>query len=158
LHRAAEDLGCAPEDVPASVQRAISERDLHFKNVRALLQRLAEADAATALQSAELDGKGVRVVARVFGEDSHPEYLSSLATQLAKSEKTIALLARYACGHLIFAQHPLAGKDMNALLKQVLTQFEGKGGGTRDFARGKLSDAAQAEKAVALAQRLLFPG
>jgi alanyl-tRNA synthetase len=47
---------------------------------------------------------------------------------------------------------------MNALLKQVLAQFPGKGGGTRDFARGKLNDAAQAEKAVALAQQLMSPG
>ena len=157
LHRAAEELGCAPEDVPASAQRAVSERDLHFKNVRVLLQRMAETDAVVALQSAELDGNGVRVVARVLGEDSHAEYLTILATQVAKSGKTIALLGRSGCGHLIFAQHPSVGKDMNALLKQVLAQFEGKGGGTRDFARGKLSNAAQGEKAVALAERLLFP-
>src|SRR6266851_4964138 len=109
LQRAAENLGCAPDDVPASAQRAISERDLHFKNVRALLQRLAEADAAAALQSAEKDGNGVRVVARVFGEESQPEYLSNFATQLAKAEKAVALLGRFAGGHLIFAQHPLAG-------------------------------------------------
>ncbi len=157
LHRAAEELGCAPEDVVGSVQRAITERDVHFKNVRALLQRLAEADAATALQSAELDGNGVRVVARVFDEETQAEYLSNLATQLVKAEKTIALLGRSAGGHLIFAQHSSAGKDMNGLLKQVLAQFNGKGGGTRDFARGKLSDAAHAEKAVALAERALFP-
>jgi alanyl-tRNA synthetase len=81
--------------------------------------------------------------------------LSQFATQLAKADKTIALLGRSACGHLIFAQHPSAGKDMNALLKQVFAKFEGKGGGTRDFARGKLSDAAQAGKAVALAERLV---
>jgi len=66
------------------------------------------------------------------------------------------LLARTAGGHLIFAQHPAAGKDMNAVLKQVLGQFAGKGGGTRDFARGKLSDAAQGGKVVALAEHLLF--
>jgi alanyl-tRNA synthetase len=140
------------------VQRAISERDLHFKNVRGLLQRLAEADAAVALQSAELDGNGVRVVARAFGEETQAEYLSNLATQVAKTKKTVALLARSASGDLIFAQHSSAGKDMNALLKQVLAQFAGKGGGTRDFARGKLNDPAQAKKAVALAERLVSAG
>ena len=158
LQRAANDLGCALQDVPASVQRAISERDLHFKNVRGLLQRLAEADAAVALQSAELDGNGVRVVARAFGEETQAEYLSNLATQVAKTKKTVALLARSASGDLFFAQHSSAGKDMNALLKQVLAQFAGKGGGTRDFARGKLNDAAQAKKAVALAERLVSAG
>jgi alanyl-tRNA synthetase len=57
---------------------------------------------------------------------------------------------------LIFAQHASAGQDMNGLLKQVFAQFAGKGGGTRDFARGKLADAAQAEKAIALAKQQLF--
>jgi alanyl-tRNA synthetase len=65
------------------------------------------------------------------------------------------LFGRAGCGHLIFAEHPSAGKDMNALLKQVLAQFSGKGGGTRDFARGKLADAAQVSEAVALAKQLL---
>src|SRR5260370_379268 len=154
----AEELKCAPEDWPASSQRAVSERDSHFKTVRTLLQRLAEEDAAVVLQSAKTDANGIRVVARVFGEESQPEYVNSLATQLAKAEKTVALLARYGCGHLIFAQHPAAGKDMNALLKQVLAQFAGKGGGTRDFARGKLTDASQADAAVSLAARLLSAG
>ena len=154
LHRAAEGLGCAPEDVPASVQRSLAERDAHFKTVKSLLQRLAEMDAAAALSAAPPKTNGLRVITRVFDEASQTNYLSHFATQLAKSEKTIALLGRSACGHLIFAQHPSAGKDMNALLKQVLAQFAGKGGGTRDFARGKLNDATQVEKAVAFAEHV----
>ncbi len=158
LQRAAEDLGCAPEDVPASVQRAIAERDAHFKTLKSQLERLAEIDAAAELNAVKPGANGLRVIARVFDQASHAEYLSYFATQLAKAEKAVALLARSACGHLIFAQHPSAGKDMNALLKQVLAQFAGKGGGTRDFVRGKLSDAAQAEKALALAERLVSAG
>jgi alanyl-tRNA synthetase len=156
LQKTAELLGAAPEDVPAAVHRAIGERDAHFKTVRSLWQRLAEADAAGALQAAQRDGNGLRVIARVFGEQSQPEYLSHLATQLAKSEKTVALLSGSADGHLIFAQHPEAGKDMTALLKQVLAQFAGKGGGTRDFARGRLSDAGQAQQAIKLAEEQLL--
>src|SRR5579859_475261 len=155
LRAAAAKLACAPEDVGTSAERAITERDAHFKTVRSLLQRLAETDAATALQSLKAGSNGIRVFARAFGEETQPEYLSNLATQLAKAEKTVALLGRFACGHLIFSQHPAAGHDMNALLKQVLAQFAGKGGGTRDFARGKLSDPAQAEKAVAFAEQQL---
>ena len=155
LQKAAEEVGAAPEDVPAAVQRAVSERDGHFKTARALLQRVAESDAASVLQAAKPAQNGLRVIARTFDEDSQPEYLGHFATQLAKSEKTVALLSRSADGHLLFSQHPEAGKDMNALLKQVLAQFPGKGGGTRDFARGKLADAAQAEQAIRLAQQLL---
>jgi alanyl-tRNA synthetase len=155
LRGVAEKLSCAPEDVVAASERTVAEREEHFKSVRALLQRLAEADAATALQSTKPGSNGIRVIARVFGEESQPEYLSAFATELAKAEKTVALLARTGCGHLIFAQHPGTGKHMNAVLKQVLAQFAGKGGGTRDFVRGKLSDAAQAGKAVAFAEQLL---
>jgi alanyl-tRNA synthetase len=158
LRRAADELGCAPDDVPGAVQRAITERDAHFKTLKSLLQRLAETDATAALSAAKPQANGLRVIARAFDGASQPEYLNYFAAQLAKSEKAIALLGRSECGHLIFAQHATAGQDMNALLKQVLAQFTGKGGGTRDFARGKLSDAAQAEKAVALAERLVSAG
>jgi alanyl-tRNA synthetase len=158
LRLAAEQLGCAPEDVPASVQRAVSERDAHFKSMRLLSERLAEADAVSALRSIDPDAGGVRVIARAFDQGDEPEYLGYFSAQAVKAEKTVALLGSSAYGHLVFAQHPSAGKDMNALLKQVLAQFPGKGGGTRDFARGKLNDAAQAEKAVALAQQLMSPG
>jgi alanyl-tRNA synthetase len=158
LHRVAEELGCAPEDVPASVQRAIGERDLNFKNMRTLLQRVAEADAAAAVKSAKVEENGIRVIAQVFGEGNQPEYLNSFATEIAKSDKAVALLGMSAEGNLLFAQHPAAGKDINALLKQVLAQFAGKGGGTRDFARGKLNDATQAEKAVAFAAKQVASG
>jgi alanyl-tRNA synthetase len=155
LRRVAERLSCATDDVVEAAERVVSERDTHFKNARATLQRLAEADAALELRDLQNTGE-MRVISRVFHEDTQAEYLGHFATQLAKSEKTIALLARFPGGDLVFAQHTSAGKDMNALLKQVLQQAGGKGGGTRDFARGRLDDATQAEKALANAQALLF--
>jgi alanyl-tRNA synthetase len=155
LRRAAEQLQCAQEDVPEAAGRALSERDAHFKSVKALSHRLAELDAAVALQSAESASNSLRVVARLSDEQAHPEYLSHFAACLAKSEKTVALLASPANGHLIFAQHASAGKDLNVLLKEVFASFAGKGGGTRDFVRGKLDDASQAEKALSLAKELL---
>ncbi len=158
LHKSAELLGSAADNVPIAVERTINERDGHFKTAKWLLQRLAELEAAAALVAAKPDGNGLRVIARAFDENSQAEYLNHFATQLSKSEKAVALLSQSGEGHLLFAQHPQAGKDMNALLKQVLARCPGKGGGTRDFARGKLSDAAQAEKAVALAAQLLVAG
>jgi alanyl-tRNA synthetase len=139
----------------AASQRALTERDAHFKNVRALLQRLAEAEAVAALQSTNASASGIRVVARVFGEETQEEYPAQLATQLAKFEKTVALLARSASGHVIFAQHPGAGKDLNALLKQTLQRFPGKGGGTPDFVRARLNENEHAEEAIAFAKGVI---
>jgi alanyl-tRNA synthetase len=154
LRRVAERLNCAPGDVAAAAERAVADRDANFKTARATLERLAEAEAALALQGPSAGEDGIRLVARVFQDDTQAEYLGYFATQLAKSEKTIALLARSPDGQLLFAQHPTAGKDMNGLLKQVLEQFGGKGGGTRDFARGRLSEPAKSETALALGREL----
>ncbi len=154
LRATAEKLSCALEDLVPAAERAVSERDVHFKRTRALLQRLAEVEAAQAVQDAAPNADGLRIVQRVF-DGVEAEFLGYFATEVAKNEKLIALLARLGCGHVFFAQHPTAAKDMNALLKQVLAKVGGKGGGTRDFARGKLNVDTQAEEALALARELL---
>jgi alanyl-tRNA synthetase len=155
LKRVAQHLGCAFDDVADSARRAISERDASFKDFRVALKRLAEAEATLVLQSVPANQAGLRVIARSFQEEAQTEYLSNFASQLAKSDKTIALLGRFPCGHLIFAQHPSAGKDMNGLLQQVFQQFAGKGGGTKDFARGRLNDARHSDSALRLSEQLL---
>ena len=154
LREAVEKLSCAPEDLVASASRALAERDANFKKIRALLERLASAEAALALQSAATDGDGLRVISRVF-EDVAPEYLGFFGTAVAKKERTVALMGLADGGDLLFAQHPSVGKNMNALLKQVFEKLGGKGGGTRDFARGKLENATQVESALALAREKL---
>ena len=47
---------------------------------------------------------------------------------------------------------------MNALLKMIFEKFGGKGGGARDFARGRVNDPAQAANALTLAKELLLAG
>jgi len=155
LQHAADRLKCAPHDVMAAAERAVAERDAHFRTVQALSRRLAEADAATALREVQSVPESQRVVARNFQDDLPPEFLGFFAAEIAKSPHAIALLARSATGDLIFAQHPGAGRDMNALLKQIFQQLGGKGGGTRDFARGRLTDASHAERALTLAGQAL---
>ncbi|HEV1993361.1 MAG TPA: DHHA1 domain-containing protein, partial [Candidatus Acidoferrum sp.] len=147
LRQTAEKLSCAPEDLVSAAARTLAERDVNFKNLRAAQQRLAEADATISLQTTSPGANGFRVVSRVF-EGVPAEYLGFFATAFTKPEKTIALLAAAEGGHVHFAQHPSAGKDMSALLKQVLEKVGGKGGGARDFARGRLLDESQAGKAI----------
>jgi alanyl-tRNA synthetase len=153
LRQVVEKLSCAPEEVVSSATRALEERDANFKKFRAMLERLAKAEAALALQGPS-DSRGFRVVSRVF-ENVPADYLGFFASELAKSEKTIALLGTNEDGHLLFAQHLSVGKDMNALLKQVCEKVGGKGGGTRDFARGRLNNGATAEEALSLAKEML---
>ena len=154
LRQTADKLACAPEDIVSAGSRAVAERDANFKTVRALLQRLAEAEAKLALEATADSANGFRVFTHLY-EGVPADYLGFFATAFAKSEKAIALLATVEDGQLLFAQHPSAGKDMNALLKQVLEEAGGKGGGTRDFARGRLNDGASAKRALSLAKEML---
>ncbi|PYU44227.1 MAG: hypothetical protein DMG54_09965 [Acidobacteria bacterium] len=156
LRQTAEKLRCAPEDLVSAASRMLAERDTNFKSFHAVTQRLAESEATLAFETTPLGANGFRVVSRVF-ESVPADYLGFFATAFAKSEKAIALLAAAEGGNLLFAQHPSAGKDMSALLKQVLEKVGGKGGGTQDFARGRLIERSHAEKAVLLARELL-PG
>src|SRR5438309_10571948 len=49
LRQTAEKLSSAPQDVVSAVSRAMAERDANFKLVRALQERLAQAEATLAL-------------------------------------------------------------------------------------------------------------
>jgi alanyl-tRNA synthetase len=154
LRQTAEKLNCATEDVAASVERVLAERDVNHKNSRAALQQLAQVEAVLATQGAMPDSTGLRVVFQVF-DGMQAEYLGFFATEVTKTGKTVALLAHAAGGDVFFAQHPETGRDMNALAKRVFARFPGKGGGTRDFARGRLNDPLQGKEAVEFAKELL---
>jgi alanyl-tRNA synthetase len=155
IARTAANLGCAPDDLSDAAARVVSERDANFKELRSLLQRLAELEAASSLQSATTGGSSLRLVVRAFDENTQSDFLGFFSTQLAKSEGVIALVGQKGSGQLIFSQNPSAAKDMNSLLKRAFEQFAGKGGGNRDFARGKLNDGAQVEQALNFASQSL---
>ena len=154
LRQVAEKLSCAPDEVLSAAARALSERDANFKSLHVMLERLAKVEATRALQATSPSPQGILVVARVF-EGVPAEYLGFFAAEIIKSEKAVALLAGTDEGNLHFAQHPSAGKDMNALLKQVLEKLGGKGGGTRDFARGKFANPTNAQQALDAAKSLV---
>ena len=155
LRAAAEKLACPPEEVVGAAERAVSERDANFKRTRTLLQQLAEIEAAQALREAAANGEGIRVVQRVF-DVVEGEYLGFFAGEIAKAENAVALVGSSVSGDLIFAQHPAAGKDMSAAFKQVSAKIGGKGGGSRDFCRGRISDAAKVEAALTLARESML--
>lgn len=154
LKAVAQRLNCSIAETASAAERVVAERDENFKTARASLQKLAEIDARAAVQGTTRGTDGVRVITRIF-EGARPEYVQNFATQAAKAEKTIALVVRRECGHVFFAQHPTAGKDMNAILQDGLKQVGGKGGGSRDSARGRLTDPQQAQELLAGAMAAL---
>jgi alanyl-tRNA synthetase len=152
----AQRLNCSPQEAVSAAERVASERDAHFKAARASMQRLAQMDARASVHQIEIGVDGLRVVAKLFGEDP-PEYVQAFAREVAQAENTVVLVVRSECGHIFFSQHPSAKKDMNALLGEVLKHVGGKGGGSRDLARGRLADPQRASEFLAIAVAALRP-
>jgi alanyl-tRNA synthetase len=154
LRTVGERLSCAPEESVAAINKMAAERDAQFKSLRAALQELAEARAKLMIGGNRALTNGRRVIAEVL-QDENPELLLLLATELAKSEGTVAMLVHAPTGQLVFAQHPSAGTDLASLLKTVLAMVPGKGGGTRDFVRAKLAEPVRSAEALETAKSLV---
>jgi alanyl-tRNA synthetase len=147
-------LKCAPQDLQAAIERIMRERESSAKQIKTLLPKIAESDAAELLAGTSPRADGIRIVAEAL-ENVAPDYVQHLATALARADRTIALLLDKGTGNVVFAQNPSAAKDMNALLKRVFEQVTGKGGGSRDFARGALAARENTAAAIELAKSSL---
>ncbi len=155
LRTIGERLSCSPEEALAAIEKAAVEKDSISKTFRTTLQQLAEARSAQML--AGVSGReGMRYLSAILREESS-ELLLPLATELAKTEKVVALLVHEPTGQLVFAQKTASPTDLGAILKQVFVSYPGKGGGTRDFVRGKLADHAHSDAALKKAQKLVDP-
>jgi alanyl-tRNA synthetase len=139
------------EEVGGAVEKALAEKDASFKLAKARGERLAELEAEKMVRETPVGPSGVRVIARVM-EGVEASFVLMLAPAIAAHEGVVVLMARPECGHVFFGQHPAVGKDMNALLKKVLTEVGGKGGGTKNFASGGLTAPENAARAIELAQ------
>ncbi len=147
----AEKLKCSMQEVNGALEKVLAERDTNYKSAQARGERLAELEAEKIVRETPVNASGVRVVARVT-EGMEASLATMLAPAIAAQEKTVALIVHKESGHIFFWQHPAVGKDMNALMKKVLGAVGGKGGGTKDFARGALKEPQQAARAIELAR------
>ncbi len=155
LRAISDKLSCAPEDALAAIDKSAAERDSNFKSLRGVLQQLAEARAALLVSAAPVGAGLLRVIADLL-INVPPELLVPLGAELAKNEKTVALLVAEENGQLVLAQHPAASKDLLNILKQLSASFPCKGGGTKDFVRAKLADPKDSSDALALAKTLVL--
>jgi alanyl-tRNA synthetase len=154
LQTLSRGLSCAPEGLVAAVEKALTEREARFKDLRGVLQELAGARAALLVPAAPVSAKGARVVAELL-RDSHPDLLLPLATEVARHEGAVGILILEESGQFVLAQHPAAKQNLSTVLKEVLAVYPGKGGGTSDFIRAKLSEPRESAQALALAKKLL---
>lgn len=148
LTQTASLLSCGLPDVPASVAKILEERRGQHSFVKRMEGRLAELEAKALLAQISSSGPSESKAATAVLEDATPAYLTLLAAKITAETNAIALLASRTSGHVVFAQTKGASADMGALLREVFSGFGGKGGGTKDFAQGKLPNAGDVDAAV----------
>lgn len=154
LTQTASLLSCGLPDVPSSVAKILEERRAQHSAVKRMEDHLGELEARELVARVQTVGSGAKVVSAVL-EDATPAYLSLLAAKMTAEANVLALLASRGSGHVVFAQTKGASADMGALLREALGAVGGKGGGTKDFAQGKIPNASDADRVIEQAKQRL---
>jgi alanyl-tRNA synthetase len=155
LTRVAEEFSCGLPEVPVMVHKTLEDRRATQRATKKLQERLAELEAESLLAApAQLRSDGARMISTVFDEGD-PAYLGLLSTKLVAHPRVYALLGARTGGAIVFARSADLDADMGALLRQVLPPAGGKGGGTKQFAQGSVSDAAALDKILGAAAATL---
>ncbi len=128
-------LSVAPQDLPAAIEGAQAENKDLRRTIRDLGERLAVHEAASLVGRAREAG-GVRVIIEALdGWDQAG--LKALASAAAGHPGTIAaLLSSGDPALVVIARAPGVGVDAAAVLKSLIGQFGGKGGGKPELAQG----------------------
>jgi len=151
LLKAADQLSCGLADVPVVVKRMAEERRAQHATVKRLEERLAEQEALVLIAASKSNapGEARKIVAAI--DDASAAYLGLMAAKIAAQSNVVVALVSRSTGHVVFAQSIGGARDMGSLLRTVVTEFGGKGGGARDFAQGSVSERVQIDTLLARA-------
>lgn len=154
LSEAARLFSGSAADLPLLIAKQSEELRGAMRAREKLATRVAEYEALELLKVAAKQN-GRKIVRHVVPGDS-PFDAKALAHAIAKQPGMVALIgARGSPARFYFAQSAGGPDDMGKLLKQVVAQVGGKGGGTRDFAQGGGLNEDKIEEALNLAESLL---
>lgn len=136
LGRAAAELSIASDGVPAAIERMKQERKLAEKERQRLRAEVASYHAVRLLVEEQIKG-GLRLVRRSF-DDRDADYVRLLAQDLTASvPRTVVLLASEEQwpARLVLAKSGDVNLHCGELLRDVLTSYGLRGGGSTEFAQ-----------------------
>jgi alanyl-tRNA synthetase len=139
-------------DVPEQIRKSLGESKSAGKAQQKLLEELAELSAERML--AQVTGSP-RIITQLFS-DRDALFIKLLAQKLTAGKNDVIALLACSSGQptLVFAQSPGQKSNMGQLLKEIMSQAGGRGGGSADLAQGGLpAGAARLENIEALLQQ-----
>lgn len=156
LRAASEQIGCGMAEVPQMIGKTQEERRAGQREAKRLTERLAELEAADLLANkVEVSADGARKIVNAVFEDASANYLAMLAAKLVANPGARIVLASRGAKAIVLAQSAGLDGDIGALLRELLAKAGGKGGGSKVFAQGSLSDTAALDGIVSEARAKL---
>jgi alanyl-tRNA synthetase len=154
LEKSARLFSGSAVDLPSFITKHLEELKSTLRSRELMAGQLA-GYIAQSLAGATTKGEGSKVIQHVVSAGS-PVKGKHLAHALAAIPEVVALIGEEGDpARLYFAQSPGGPHDMGLLMKKVLAETGGKGGGARDFSQGGGLGADKLDHALALAERLL---
>ena len=128
-------LSVLPDELPSAIEKLQSAGRSHQKSQEGLYERLAAHEAESLALSAERIGAVNAVLAPVSGWDANG--LKKLASSIATKPATIAVLITTEAPMLaVVSRSQDLAIDAGAVLKNLVDQFGGRGGGKGAMAQG----------------------
>jgi alanyl-tRNA synthetase len=134
-------LSVLPEELPAAIERVQGEAKELRRTVKALQESLASHEAARLVAEAPRAGDARVIVEALDGWDA--QGLKAMATAATSSDSVVtALFSASTPALVVVARSRNLSLDSSAVLKELVQQFGGRGGGKPDMAQGGGLDAA----------------
>ena len=134
-------LSVLPEELPSAIERVQNESKDLRRTVKTLQEALASHEAARMVAAAPVVG-GTRVVVEAL-EGWDAQGLKTIATAAAAADSVVVALCSAAAPALVVvARSRNQTVDASAVLKELVQQFGGRGGGKPDMAQGGGLEAA----------------
>ena len=157
LRQAAEYLGCGMAELPENVRKIQEERRASQRDAKKLTERLAELEAADLLaRHIETSHDGTCRIIVFISDDAAASYLAILAAKIVATPNMRVILASRAAMAIVLAQSAGLDGDMGALLRELLAPVGGKGGGSKVFAQGTMSEISALDGVVNAARARLL--
>ena len=126
-------LSVAPEEMAAAVERMQAESKAQQRTLRGFQEKLAIHEAHALLQKA---GDQAAIIEALEGWDAQGLKAIAVAAAAEKPNAVVALFTTTTPALVVIARGTSATIDAGAMLKSLVAQFGGKGGGTPDLAQG----------------------
>jgi len=138
-------LSVAPEEIAAAVERMQADARAQQKIVRGMQEKLATQEAQGLIARGTRAGDRLVIVEAIEGWDAQGLKAMAVAAAASDPSAAIALFTTTTPALAVIAKGSSGGIDAGAVLKELLAQFGGKGGGKPDLAQGGGLTATSAE-------------